>query len=99
MEDDLTPEQKQWLAIRKEAALHIDPQTAEVDFHWGYILDPYGLGFDLWEEEQCGGRIYFARAPGSDVWVEFGDLPDEVHDALWQKHGHRLVPFVVAPFE
>jgi hypothetical protein len=29
------------------------------------------------------------------VWVEFGDLPDAVRDALWEKHGQRLVSFVV----
>src|SRR5262245_42138959 len=29
MDDYLTPEQRQWLAIRKEAGLHIDPETAE----------------------------------------------------------------------
>src|SRR5215467_9325105 len=83
MEDKLTVEQ--WLAIRKEAALHIDPQTAEVYFHWGYILDPYGLGFDIPEEAQCVGRLYFARASGSEMWVSFYDLPAAIRDALWEK--------------
>jgi hypothetical protein len=77
MTDD---ERKAWLAIRKEAGLKIDPETAEV--HWGYgqTLDPYGVDPDLPEELQQIGREYFARSPGSDVWVHFGDLPETVRD-------------------
>ena len=33
----------QWLAIRKEAGLKIDPATAEVMWTYGYTLDPYGV--------------------------------------------------------
>jgi hypothetical protein len=86
---------EQWLAIRKEAALHIDPETAEVEWSYGQTLDPYGVDPDLPEEYHCIGRNYFARAPGSDVWVEFGDLPNPVRDALWKKRGHKLASFVV----
>jgi hypothetical protein len=85
MEDDLTPEQKQWLAIREEAALHIDPETAEVHSAYRYVVDPYGLRCDLSEEERCVGLLDFARAPGSDVWVSFYDLPDAIRRALWEK--------------
>jgi hypothetical protein len=86
---------EQWLAIRKQAGLQIDPETAEVHWQYGQVADPYGVDPDLPEEYQCVGRNYFARSPGSDVWVEFGDLPDAVRDALWEKHGQRLVSFVV----
>jgi hypothetical protein len=76
---------KQWLAIRKEEALKIDPDTAEVDWSYGRIMDPYGIDPDLPEELQCTGRNYFARRPGSSVWVSFHDLPKEVCDAVWDR--------------
>jgi hypothetical protein len=75
---------EQWLAIRKEAGLKIDPATAELSWGWGYILDPYGV-YDLSDEERCAGRTYFARAPGSDIWVEFRDLPDATRKAMWAR--------------
>src|SRR5262249_47340067 len=34
---------KQWLAIRKEAGLKIDPETAEVTWIFVFELDPYGV--------------------------------------------------------
>jgi hypothetical protein len=70
--------------FRKAAGLKIDPETAEVFSNYGQVLDPYGL-CDLTDEENCIGRNYFARAPGSDVWVWFGDLPDTVRDRLWAR--------------
>jgi hypothetical protein len=73
-DDRMTVEQ--WLAIRKEAALKIDPETAEVDWTYAQTLDPYGIQPDLPEECQQVGRTYFARSPDSDVWVKSGDLPD-----------------------
>jgi hypothetical protein len=59
---------KDWLAIRKEAARHIDPATAEVA--WKYMLepDPYGIK-DLSEERRQVGRGYFARSPGRATTV------------------------------
>lgn len=51
------------------AALKIDPSTAEVK----------------WEDGSSGSRVFFARAPMSDVWVSFDDLPDETAKALWRK--------------
>jgi len=77
---------EQWLAIRKEAGLNIDPQTAEVIWEYGHTIDPYNVYSDLSEEEKQVGRCYFARSPGSDVWVSFCDLPDATHDALWKMH-------------
>jgi hypothetical protein len=80
---------KAWLAIRKEAALKIDPETAEVIWDFRDECDPYGI---LPEEDQCGtvGRHYFARSPDSDIWVWCGDIPDATWDALWEKHTAKL---------
>ena len=86
--DQMTVEQ--WLATRKEAGLKIDPETAEVDWTYALTLDPYGVYRDLPEEYQQVGREYFARSPGSDIWVNFGDLSGATRDALWKKHKRKL---------
>jgi hypothetical protein len=81
---------EQWLASRTAAGLEIDPETAEVDWEYGQVMDPYGVYPDLPEECQQVGRQYFARSPGRDIWVHFRDLPDEIRDALWEKHKSQL---------
>ena len=83
-------ELEQWLAVRKDIGLKIDPKTAEVDWTYAQTLDPYGVGPELPEEYQQVGRAYFARSPGGDIWVWFGDLPEAIRDALWQKHKRKL---------
>jgi hypothetical protein len=40
--DDET-ELQEWLNIRMAAALEIDPETAEVHWAYGQIMDPYGV--------------------------------------------------------
>jgi hypothetical protein len=75
---------EQWLALRKDAALRIDPERVEVLWDYGQTLDPYGVE-DLPKEYWQVGRNYFARSPGSDVWVSFYDLPKVVCDRLWQR--------------
>jgi hypothetical protein len=75
---------EEWLAVRKDAGLKIDPETAEVFWKYGQVCDAYGL-YDLTDEEDCIGRNYFARSPGSNVWVWFDDLPDAVRDRLWAR--------------
>jgi hypothetical protein len=37
------------------------------------------------DEIDCIGRVYFARRPGSDIWVEFQDIPDKTCDALHER--------------
>ena len=86
--DQMTVEE--WLAIRKEAGLKIDPKTAEVDWTYAQTLDPYGIYTEPPDECSQVGREYFARSPGSDIWVEFGDLPKATRDALWEKHSPKL---------
>jgi hypothetical protein len=61
---------EEWLAIRKAEGLKINPTTAEVDWDWRQIL-PDGIYPDQPEECDCVGRVYFARRPGSEIWVEF----------------------------
>jgi hypothetical protein len=70
----------QWLAIRKEADLKLDPETAEVEWCYAQTLDPYGVDPDLPEQCQQIGREYFARSPASAVWVNFRDLPKTIRD-------------------
>ena len=54
------------------------------------LVDPYGVYSDLPEECQQVGREYFARNPGSDIWVSFQDLPADTSDALWERHKKRI---------
>jgi hypothetical protein len=83
-------ELKEFQSIRKEAAQHIDPVTAEVEWVYVQILDPYGIDTALPEECRQVGRDYFARSPGSDIWVWFGDLPEATRTALWERHKQQL---------
>jgi hypothetical protein len=83
---------QRWRAIRKEAAAKIDPETAEIGWAYAYEVDPYGLNPDLPEELQTVGRARFARSPGTDVWVWFGDLPDATESALWKRLGYGAEP-------
>jgi hypothetical protein len=76
-----------WLATRREEALKIDPETAEVYWWYTQTLDPYGV-MDEWElpeEFDQIGREHFACAPGSDICVWFGDLPEETRAKLEHK--------------
>jgi hypothetical protein len=79
---ELTTEE--WLAIRKEAGLRIDPATARVTWWYAQVIDPYDV-FPYRPEADCVGRVYFARSPESDVWVSFHDLPKATVDALWKR--------------
>jgi hypothetical protein len=48
-------------------------------------MDPYAVDPNLPEEYDCVGRVYFARSPGSDVWVSFDDLPKDTRERLWKR--------------
>jgi hypothetical protein len=69
---------EQWLAIRKEAVSRLI--RLKIERRYAQTLDPYGVYPDLPEECQQVGREYFARSPGSDIWVHFPDLPEETRD-------------------
>ena len=126
---------EEWLAIRLAAAAHIDAETAEVEWSYRGISDPYDLApvsvrhkrtytrivgpdgkvlfvapveddnegrtysvtpeeeFTLPADAQVITRTYFARSPGSDVWIWFGDLPEATAAALWKKHERILAAF------
>lgn len=79
-----------WLAWRRAAGKHIDPETAEVTWWYARTLDPYGVCANLPEECDQVGREYFARSPDCDLWISFGDLPEATQKALWEKHRSRL---------
>src|SRR5450631_2558878 len=81
---------KKWLAIREKAAQKIGPKTAEVMWRYAQVEDPYGVNPDLPEEHRLVGREYFARSPGSDVWVWFGDLSSATQKTLWKMHRSKL---------
>jgi hypothetical protein len=51
---------------------------------------PSGELPDLPEECRQIGRDYFARSPGSDLWIWFGDLPEATRNALWEKRESKL---------
>ena len=88
---ELTTEE--WRAIRKEAGLRIDPATAKVTWWFAQVVDPYGI-YPYYPEADCVGREYFARSPESDVWVNFGDLPEATVAALWKRRNvDEDVPF------
>jgi hypothetical protein len=83
-EHAVTMTTEEWLAIRKEAGLRIDPATAKVTWWWAQVVDPYGI-YPYDPEADCVGREYFARSPDSDVLVNFGDLPKATVAALWKR--------------
>ena len=81
---------EQFHTLLKIAGQQIDPATAEVEWWYALTLDPYGGWENSPEEYQQVGREYFARAPGTSVWVNFGDLPKATQDTLWSKHSSKL---------
>lgn len=80
---------RKYLDDRKREAVTIDPQTAEVTWWYAETLDPYGV-HDLPPEAQQIGREYFARHPGSEIWVWFGDVPDVTSTKLMERYGGEL---------
>jgi hypothetical protein len=70
---------------RRAAGLLIDPSTAEIEWWYAQTDDPYNDGLPLLPQEEQVGREYFARAPGSDIWVWIGHLPAATGDAIWRR--------------
>jgi len=94
IEEDKKPwtedEIESWLAVRRREGLKIDPKTAKVRSQRGFVHKPYGVYRDLSEDEQMVGSMYFARRPGSHIWVWFRDLPEVTRGKLWQRLYGRM---------
>ena len=71
-------------ALRRAVGRQIDPETAEFDWTNAPTDDPYS-DHRLRAQEKQVGREYFARSPGSDLWVWLGDLPEVAADVLWKR--------------
>ena len=78
--------------MREDEGRKIDPETAEVTWRWGLTLDPYGIHPDLPKEKCQVQRNYFARSPGSDMWVHFDDLPEATRKILSEKAAQDILP-------
>jgi hypothetical protein len=72
-------------ALRKAVGRLIDPETAETTGLHAYVIDPYGDYPDLPPECQCIGKVGFARAPGTDVWIADQDLPAATYKRLVER--------------
>jgi hypothetical protein len=71
-----------WHELLQIAGRQIDPKTAEVDSEWCQMVDPNGIYSDSPPEGGCIGRLDFARAPGTELWILFDDLPAATCEAL-----------------
>jgi hypothetical protein len=80
-EIDGTP-RKEWLAKRKEVGRNLDPKTAQVSWEYVRQFDPYRIFSDLPGHARDVSFEYFARSPGSDIWVHRDDLPKSTRRAL-----------------
>ena len=87
-----------WHALLEIAGRQIDPETAQICSMHRQVVDPYGVYPDLPDECDCIGRCYFARAPGSPVWIEFGHLTEATREALWMRGRDGHLPFDEVPF-
>jgi hypothetical protein len=77
---------KDWLASRKAAALKIDPATALISHAYVYPANPYGVYSEIPDHAKEVTDDYYARAPGSKIWVYRGDLAKDTAHALEQKY-------------
>jgi hypothetical protein len=82
---DTRPPVDQWLEIRRQDALKIDPEAAYVMCHYAPTLDPYGVYDEHSPDCQAVSLECFARAPDSHIWVSFQDLSKEQRRALEKK--------------
>ena len=76
-------------ALRRAVGQLIDPETAEVNWWHVEMLDSYGDYAELPPHLQCTGRAHFARAPGTDAWIESADLPEATDKRLCEIHSSR----------
>jgi hypothetical protein len=67
-----------WLGIYRKEGLRLDPNTANVRCDRVFVEDPYGV----YGDGSNIGSADFARAPGSDLWVLWDDLPKKTQRKL-----------------
>ena len=89
---DLLPVIK-YINKRRKEGRKIDARTAKVGWWYCELEDPYNIIPASYVDSeffqrylQMIGREYFARRPGSKIWVWIGDLPRRTARAL-QKSG------------
>jgi hypothetical protein len=82
-------ERRRRTAARVREGLEIDPDTAEVMWAYGAIMDPYGDDSDRPEVRRERTLVFFTRRPGGE-WVCFDHLPDATRDTLSHKHVDEL---------
>ena len=70
----ITDQEQELLRLREEAGRKIDPKTAQVKWQWGWSLYPYRIY--PYDPDKLLQRNYFARSPGTKMWVHFNDLPE-----------------------
>ena len=76
---------QEWLAVQMAEGLKINLETAEVECYYEARFE-HGVYYPRLPEECRGiGREYFARAPGSDIWVRFQNLPKATRERLRAK--------------
>jgi len=76
-------EYRKFVQERVDAGKLIDLNTAKLIWHWGNILDVYDVLGPM--EETNFGRVYFLRAPDSDIWVNIYELPDDTRGEFWRR--------------
>ena len=82
----LTVKVEEWLAIRKREPSRLIPRLPRLR---GVTLKPWIPTKSIPtfpKEYQCVGRKSSVRRPGNDIWVWFGDLPNETLKRLREKH-------------
>ncbi len=89
---------REWLATRREAGQLIKSASAETCWSYAQTSDPYGIYSEPPDEIWQVGREYFARAPGTDIWVHFDDLPEITRAALSLRCDSDPWPFDTVPF-
>ena len=43
---------------------------------------PIGDPYELYDDQDCTGKADFVRAPGSDKWIWWSDLPEKTQKVL-----------------
>jgi hypothetical protein len=81
-----------FLALKRQAALKIDPATAEMIWVYGDPFDPYGIGPEVPDEHLH--ELCYVSSPGSKISVWVGDLPNEARQALRLRLANERAEFI-----